>query len=181
MNASGASYSYTDLRKRVRNAAAAMSGQGHGWHQTLMGLLLEAADALEKLEHDFDTSVSLHQQTQRILTETINRLSLEEVVTRLGTFVRHADNGVIWTETIDAAIRFLMRPVGPSVPVESYAVAETAELVRDALAYIKHVGSNYTERGQPHPQQWLVEKLEAWFVDSSSTPATARPIEQEKP
>lgn len=30
-----------------------------------------------------------------------------------------------------------------------------------ALAYINHVGANHTMRGQPHPQQWLVENLES--------------------
>jgi hypothetical protein len=34
-------------------------------------------------------------------------------------------------------------------------------LLRDALAYINHVGANHTMRGEPHPQQWLVDKLEA--------------------
>jgi hypothetical protein len=49
---------------------------------------------------------------------------------------------------------------------EGYAVAETADIMRSALAYIKHVGANHTMRGQPHPQQWLVDKMEAWFDES---------------
>lgn len=36
-----------------------------------------------------------------------------------------------------------------------------SSLFRDALAYINHVGANHTMRGEPHPQQWLVDKLQA--------------------
>lgn len=40
-------------------------------------------------------------------------------------------------------------------------LAKYKEAMRDALAYIKHVGANHTMRGEPHPQQWIVDKLEA--------------------
>jgi hypothetical protein len=48
---------------------------------------------------------------------------------------------------------------GPAKLLESCAYHYAR--VRDALAYIKHVGANHTMRGEPHPQQWLVDKLEA--------------------
>jgi hypothetical protein len=44
------------------------------------------------------------------------------------------------------------------------ALAEGVSVPKDiyegALCYIKHVGSNWTMRGEPHPQQWLVDGLE---------------------
>jgi len=33
------------------------------------------------------------------------------------------------------------------------------EIYEGALNYIRHVGANWTERGQPHPQQWIVDGL----------------------
>jgi hypothetical protein len=41
------------------------------------------------------------------------------------------------------------------------ARGDNQEVLRDALAYINHVGSSHVMRGQPHPQEWLVKKLEA--------------------
>lgn len=39
-----------------------------------------------------------------------------------------------------------------------------AEIHDAALNYIRHVGSNWTMRGEPHPQQWIVDGLEAAVV-----------------
>ena len=36
-----------------------------------------------------------------------------------------------------------------------------AKTLDDALRYIQHVGANHVMRGQPHPQQWLVENLQS--------------------
>lgn len=32
-------------------------------------------------------------------------------------------------------------------------------ILEGALRYIEHVGANHTMRGEPHPQQWLVDGL----------------------
>ena len=42
----------------------------------------------------------------------------------------------------------------------SSKVAVPFEIYRGALNYIKHVGGNWTMRGEPHPQQWIVDGLE---------------------
>lgn len=34
------------------------------------------------------------------------------------------------------------------------------EILEAALNYIKHIGANHTMRGEPHPQQWIVDGLE---------------------
>ena len=51
------------------------------------------------------------------------------------------------------------------------ALAAAQEAMRNALNYIKHVGSNQTMKGLPHPQQWIADQLEAALA--------AAPVEQE--
>jgi hypothetical protein len=49
-----------------------------------------------------------------------------------------------------------------------------SEALRAALNYINHVGANHTMRGQPHPQAWLVDKLEAAIqADNKRNDATS--------
>jgi hypothetical protein len=43
---------------------------------------------------------------------------------------------------------------------EAEGVSVPKDIYEGALCYIKHVGSNWTMRGEPHPQQWLVDGLE---------------------
>lgn len=45
-------------------------------------------------------------------------------------------------------------------------------IFQGALNYIRHVGANWTERGEPHPQQWIVDGLELAAV---SQPSRAEP------
>ena len=48
------------------------------------------------------------------------------------------------------------------------ARAEASEKVlRAALPYVKHCGANQVMRGEPHPQQWLVDKMQA-AIDAAS-------------
>ena|SRR3990167_774527 len=42
-------------------------------------------------------------------------------------------------------------------PLDRNAIIEALE---SALRYIQHVGANHIMCGQPHPQQWIVDKLE---------------------
>jgi hypothetical protein len=42
----------------------------------------------------------------------------------------------------------------------------TEDVLKDALNYILHVGSNWTERGEPHPQEWLVKRLQECIKSS---------------
>jgi hypothetical protein len=43
-------------------------------------------------------------------------------------------------------------------------------MVEAALNYINHVGSNWTMRGEPHPQQWIVDGLAAFLAAPSEAP-----------
>ena len=40
-------------------------------------------------------------------------------------------------------------------------VQELFEVLAPALNYINHVGANYVMRGQPHPQQKIIDALKA--------------------
>lgn len=51
-----------------------------------------------------------------------------------------------------------MKSSSPHTPLDSQALAKG---MADCLAYIRHVGANQTMRGEPHPQQWLVDWLES--------------------
>jgi hypothetical protein len=39
-----------------------------------------------------------------------------------------------------------------------------------ALNYVKHLGANHTMRGKPHPQQWIVDGLEALLASERAKP-----------
>lgn len=41
-----------------------------------------------------------------------------------------------------------------------------ADTFQAALNYIRHVGANAVMRGQPHPQQWIVDGLELAAANS---------------
>ena len=58
-------------------------------------------------------------------------------------------------ETLQSAARTL------AAAVREEAVTENRKVMQDALNYIRHVGANHVMRGQPHPQQWIVDELEA--------------------
>ena len=45
-------------------------------------------------------------------------------------------------------------------PSEADRVSVPKDIYEGALNYIRHVGSNWTMRGEPHPQQWIVDGLE---------------------
>src|SRR3990167_4332103 len=53
-------------------------------------------------------------------------------------------------------------------------------IVRGALAYIKHVGSNFTARGKEHPQKWLVDGLTTLLNRLSGTTATLQRFQEDK-
>ena len=40
-------------------------------------------------------------------------------------------------------------------------LTKAREAIEPALRYIQHVGANAVMRGQPHPQQWIVDALES--------------------
>lgn len=42
------------------------------------------------------------------------------------------------------------------------------QTVQDAINYIEHVGANWTMRGQPHPQQWILDNLHAMLAAAPS-------------
>lgn len=46
---------------------------------------------------------------------------------------------------------------------------KNGEMIQAALNYIKHVGANWTMRGEPHPQQWIVDGLERILATPSAT------------
>ncbi len=52
---------------------------------------------------------------------------------------------------------------GPAVAAQCGPDSEAYGVISDALVYINHVGSNWTMRGEPHPQQWLVDRLEGYL------------------
>jgi hypothetical protein len=62
-----------------------------------------------------------------------------------------------------AVIQRTMREAATALrasPSEAEGVSVPKDIYEGALCYIKHVGSNWTMRGEPHPQQWLVDGLE---------------------
>lgn len=82
----------------------------------------------------------------------------------------------IWKCIVDAEDRITTRE-------QSYALREAAkngieelerqnaellDAAKPALNYIEHVGANWTERGEPHPQQWIVDRLRAAIAKAES-------------
>ena len=60
------------------------------------------------------------------------------------------------------------------------------EAVEPALRYIQHVGANAVMRGEPHPQQWIVDKLEALLKSNNAAAGSGgrcaiTPASQEAP
>ena len=47
-----------------------------------------------------------------------------------------------------------------ATPNRNDAVQVPLMVFNAALNYIRHVGANHTMRGEPHPQQWIVDGLE---------------------
>jgi hypothetical protein len=45
-------------------------------------------------------------------------------------------------------------------PPEAEGVSVPRTVYDAALNYIRHVGANHVMRGEPHPQQWIVDGLE---------------------
>ena len=60
---------------------------------------------------------------------------------------------------------------------EGCQVLVPAEVFQAALNYIRHVGSNHVSRGEPHPQQWIVDCLELAAANQPvAAPLTAKEI-----
>ena len=68
--------------------------------------------------------------------------------------IENGGNGFILLDEQRELIVKALRSYGPSLPQAEVMT------IRAALNYIKHVGANQTERGLPHPQQWIVDELE---------------------
>src|SRR5690348_7469879 len=101
----------------------------------------EAADEIERLEREGGA-----------LREAVRIATLERDHARLlqGALACTVDGDATKWTPLGAEINRLER--------ENAALREAAE---PALRYIQHVGANHTERGEPHPQRWIVDKLTA--------------------
>jgi len=81
--------------------------------------------------------------------DAIDHRGREVVEGEMGLWVRVSEWGLV-----REALRH-----SPSESVGEVRLPRT--IYEGALNYIRHVGSNWTMRGEPHPQQWIVDGLEA--------------------
>lgn len=123
------------------------TGTDHDWTD-LRNLIPEPKDEIKRIAMalygaDVQHSLSLSQEPREYIEESFEANS---AMPPSGPgFLNH------WINMAEIAIQ-QTRENGPNFEAIKYAVDT-------AFNYISHTGANYTERGEPHPQQLLVDKL----------------------